>query len=74
MEVKVGHPPGMGPDVIRKERDTLRLISFIRDRDSRQGTSLLPTMEAVQQRRRDALRITELTLRATATLGKLNNN
>jgi hypothetical protein len=52
----------------------MRIISFVEGRDPMPDIGTLAALEVVQQRRRDALRITELTLRATQALGELNNN
>jgi hypothetical protein len=52
----------------------MRIISFVEGRDPMPDIGILTALEVVQQRRRDALRITELTLRATQALGELNNN
>jgi hypothetical protein len=74
MEVKVGYWSAMGPDDIWKTRGLRWIISFVEGRDPMPDIGILTALEVVQQRRRDALRITELTLRATEALEKLNNN
>jgi predicted ATP-dependent protease len=62
------------PDKVSDEKSMEQLISSIEEDERTPGLDTLAITEFVKQRRRDALRIKELTLRAIETLENPNNN
>jgi hypothetical protein len=61
------------PDKVLDGKSMKQLISSIEEDEHAPSLDLLAMAECVKQRRRDALRIKELTLRAIEALDKQNN-
>lgn len=72
--MKVTCMPDKVSDAVSNERFITRLISSIEGGEHAPILDTLAIAEVVKLRRRDALRITELTLRAIEALEKVNNN
>ena len=72
--MKAAYMPDKVSDEVSDGKSITQLISSIEGDERTPGLDTLPMAEFVKQRRRDALRITELTLRAIAALEKPNNN
>ena len=72
--MKVTCIPDKVSDKVSDGKFITQLISSIEENERTTSLDTLAMAEFVKQRRRDALRITELTLRAIAALEKPNNN
>jgi hypothetical protein len=72
--MKVTCIPDKVSDEVSDGKFTTRLISSIEENERALSLDALAMAEFVKQRRRDALRITELTLRAIEVLKNPDNN
>ena len=74
MKIKLIDRPDERQHGVREEEYLTRIVSQIVGDDASPGLGTLAALEVVKRRRRDALRIIDLTQRATEALGNLDDN